>query len=76
MRTLNSDLTDKQAKVLQFLKDHLSQHGRPPTRQEIADHFEFKSPNAAEDHLRRMVAKGFIVLRPGRARAIEIVARA
>jgi repressor LexA len=69
----NPNLTGTQQRVFQFLKDHLFLHGSPPTRQEIATHFQWASPNAAECHLRNMAAKGFIALRPMKTRAIEIL---
>lgn len=44
----------------------------PPTRAEIARKLGFKSPNAAEDHLRVLARKGMIELLPGAARGIRI----
>jgi hypothetical protein len=67
-------LTFTQDRVLTFIKAHITNQGRPPTRQDIATHFGWKSPNAAEDHLKRIADKGFIVLHPGRACGIEVVA--
>jgi repressor LexA len=69
----NPELTGTQQRVFQFLKDHLSAQGMPPTRQEIATHFEWKSPNAAECHLQCIAGKGFINLMPGKNRAIQIL---
>lgn len=66
-------LTERQAEVLEFIKDHLRIRDRPPTRMEIAKAFGWASPNAAEDHLRALEKKGAIALVPHKARAIEIV---
>ena len=42
-------LTRRQAQILQFIKDALEDSGYPPTRAEISRHFDFRSPNAAEE---------------------------
>jgi repressor LexA len=47
-------------------------NGAPPTRVEIADNFGFRSPNAAEDHLKALDRKGHIELRSGTSRGIMI----
>ena len=43
-------LTKRQEDVLNYIKDHLSEHGLPPTRQEISTALGFRSANAAEEH--------------------------
>jgi repressor LexA len=45
----------------------------PPTRVEIAAELGFRSPNAAEDHLKALAKKGVIELVPGASRGIRIV---
>ena len=49
-----SDLTPRQANVLRFIQRSLSETGMPPTRAEIAAELGFRSPNAAEEHLRAL----------------------
>jgi repressor LexA len=44
----------------------------PPTRAEIARELGFKSPNAAEDHLRALQRKGVLDLVPGASRGIQL----
>jgi repressor LexA len=44
----------------------------PPTRAEIARELGFKSPNAAEEHLRALQRKGVIELVPGASRGIQL----
>ena len=44
----------------------------PPTRAEIAAALGFKSPNAAEEHLRALERKGVIELLPGASRGIQL----
>ena len=45
---------------------------RPPTRADIAKEFGFKSPNAAEEHLRSLQKKGVIEIIPGTSRGIRV----
>jgi repressor LexA len=68
------DLTPRQAEILAWLKNFAERHHRPPTRAELAEHFGFRSPNAAEEHLRTLARKGAIELIPGAARGIRMKA--
>ena len=65
-------LTDRQRQVLAFVRETLQQRGRPPTRSEIAEALGFRSPNAAEEHLRALARKGAILLEPGASRGIRL----
>ena len=65
-------LTPRQQEVLEYLRRHLEQHGAPPTRAEIVSAFGFRSPTAAEDHLRALARKGAIRLLPGSSRGIRL----
>jgi repressor LexA len=66
------ELTARQAEVLQLIADFLQATGFPPTRAEIADQLGFRSPNAAEDHLRALERKGCIEMLPGASRGIRL----
>jgi repressor LexA len=66
------DLTPRQRQVLKFIQDSLTEQGLPPTRAEIAEALGFKSPNAAEEHLRALQRKGVLDLRPGASRGIQL----
>ncbi len=65
-------LTRRQARVLEFIRSFMAEHGLPPTRAEIARALEFRSPNAAEEHLRALARKGVIQVRPGMSRGIRL----
>ena len=67
------ELTRRQAEILELLRTHLEETGFPPTRAEIAAHFGFSSPNAAEDHLRALERKGAIEILPGASRGLRIL---
>ena len=65
-------LTPRQSEILAFIKRCLEENGYPPTRAEIAQELGFKSPNAAEEHLKALNKKGAIEMTPGASRGIRI----
>ncbi|MFT6100340.1 MAG: repressor LexA [Arenicella sp.] len=65
-------LTKRQQQIFDFILECMVANGAPPTRVEIADNFGFRSPNAAEDHLKALDRKGHIELRSGTSRGIFI----
>lgn len=64
-------LTEKQAKVLEMIEGFLGRHGRPPTRQEMADHFGWSSPNAAQEYIKILARKGAIKWTKRKARGVK-----
>lgn len=68
----SDSLTTRQQEILTFIRDTVEAEGRPPTRAEVCSAFGFRSPNAAETHLRALAAKGAIMLEEGRARGIRL----
>jgi repressor LexA len=66
------ELTPQQNRILQFIRKSLESTGLPPTRAEIAHAMEFRSPNAAEEHLRTLERKGAIDIVKGSARGIRL----
>ncbi|MET0280119.1 MAG: transcriptional repressor LexA [Steroidobacteraceae bacterium] len=68
----DSDLTPRQTEILRLIKRTVQETGMPPTRKEIADELGFRSPNAAEEHLRALERKGVISLLPGASRGIQL----
>lgn len=67
-----NELTPGQRKVLNMVKDFIEEYGMPPTRMEIANELSFKSPNAAEEHLKALQKKGVIDLIKGSSRGIRL----
>ena len=59
------ELTKQQSKVLACVEVYLNKTGFPPTRAEICKELGFKSPNAAEMHLRALEKKGYIAIQSG-----------
>lgn len=68
------NLTPRQAQVLDFIRQHISDTGYPPTRADIAGELGFKSPNAAEEHLKALARKGAIEMVPGTSRGLRLPA--
>ncbi len=66
------ELTKRQQEILQLIRDRISDTGLPPTRAEIAQEFGFRSPNAAEEHLKVLARKGVLELLPGASRGIRL----
>ena len=66
------NLTKRQEEILNLIKTHISDFGFPPTRADIAKTLGFKSPNAAEQHLRAIEKKGFIKILSGASRGIVL----
>jgi repressor LexA len=72
-------LTPRQREVLALVEDSIARRGFPPTRAEIAQALGFRSPNAAEDHLRALQRKGAIEIEashrglrvPGKHRRVQ-----
>ena len=67
------DLTSRQQEILQFIRHKIEATGLPPTRVEIAQEFGFRSPNAAEEHLKVLSRKGVLELFPGASRGIRLM---
>jgi repressor LexA len=66
------ELTPRQREILKLIQDAIIETGMPPTRAEIAAEMGFKSPNAAEEHLRALQKKGVLDLIPGASRGIQL----
>ena len=69
---MKNSLTERQRKILQFLKRYVSRRGYPPTLREIAQNFRIKWTQGIEKHLRALEKKGYIERSSG-ARSIEIM---
>lgn len=65
-------LTPRQKQILELIRRHIETRGMPPTRAEIGKAFGFRSPNAAEEHLRALARKGAIEMIPGSSRGIRL----
>ena len=66
------ELTPRQAEILKLIAQYTEKSGFPPTRNEICEAMGFKSPNAAEEHLKALARKGAIEMIPGASRGIRL----
>lgn len=71
--SMATKLTARQQQILDLIRSEIQRTGFPPTRAEIAQALGFRSPNAAEDHLRALARKGAITLTAGASRGIRLV---
>ena len=65
-------LTARQQQILELIQNAITLTGAPPTRVEIAAELGFRSPNAAEEHLKALARKGVIELVSGTSRGIRL----
>jgi len=66
-------LSDKQRKILEFLKQEILTKGYPPSVREICDAVGLKSTSTVHGYLERLEKKGLIRRDPTKPRAIEIL---
>ena len=65
-------LTDRQAQVLRYITDYLTDHGYPPTQREIMKRFKIKSTKGVDRHLEALEKKGYLTRTRKGARALEV----
>lgn len=69
-----ASLTEKQDQVYRIVVDRIQATEIPPTRAEIAQKLGYRSANAAEEHLRAIANKGYLILHP-KDRGIQLASR-
>lgn len=67
------ELTQTQMEIMDYIRSYMDANSMPPTRKEISDYIGFSSPNAVQDHLTRMEAKGHVEIIPNIARGIRLL---
>ena len=65
------NLTPKQLRILQLIRDWRQQHGYSPTMQEIADRLNVSKVTVFE-HVESLISKGALVRNPNKARSLSI----
>ena len=70
---MSERLTARQKQILKFISEFIDKHKFPPTRAELSAHFGFRSPNAAEAHLRALEKKAVIGIGRGVSRGITLL---
>jgi repressor LexA len=70
---MESQLTARQAEILEIIRDHVAQAGMPPSRPELAKMLGIASTNGVFKHLEALARKGAIELVPNAARGIRVL---
>lgn len=68
-----SDLSSRQAAILNFIKKELQKRGYPPSVREIGQAVGLSSSSTVHGHLAQLEEKGYIRRDPTKPRAIEIL---
>lgn len=64
-------LSKKQYEILTFVTEYLTQHGYPPSYQEIAEHFGLSSRATVHEHIHAIQEKGYLRMQEGVKRSLE-----
>ena len=67
---MKKELTEKQEKVLEFIKNFHTNNAMMPTVREIAKNFKL-SIGSVQQHLRALLSKGFLIKRGSLSRGID-----
>ncbi|MGI5838293.1 MAG: transcriptional repressor LexA [bacterium] len=67
------ELTERQRKILTYIKDRLREKGYPPSVREIGRAVGLNSSSTVHGHLRRLEGKGYLRRDPTKPRAIEVL---
>src|SRR5580765_6018781 len=70
---MTEPLTERQEKILAFIKKSIQEHGYPPTIREIGEHFGIRSTNGVNDHLKALERKGYLMRGELKSRALSII---
>src|SRR5690242_13865678 len=69
---METPLTARQAEILEAIRTHVGEHGRPPSQPELARILGLASTNGVFKHLSALEKKGAIERSPGLARGIRL----
>jgi len=70
---MKKELTDRQNRILTFIKEFLRENGFPPTLREIGKGFEISSTFGVKRHLDALEKKGYIRIESNASRGIAIL---
>ena len=66
-------LTQRQREILEFISASIVERGYPPTLREIGEHFNIRSTNGVNDHLKALEKKGHLRREDLKSRAMRPV---
>src|SRR5438477_1489672 len=70
---MTEPLTERQEKILAFIKKAIIDQGYPPTIREIGEHFGIRSNNGVNDHLKALERKGYLLRGELKSRALSVI---
>ena len=65
-------ITKRQKQILDFIEIYLGKNRYAPSHEEIAKHFKLSSVGTVNEHIQKLIEKGFLKKEEGRFRAISI----
>src|SRR5437879_6790077 len=68
---MTETLTERQEKILAFIKKSIQDQGYPPTIREIGEHMKIRSTNGVNDHLKALERKGYLLREELKSRALR-----
>jgi len=70
---MTEPLTERQQKILTFIKESIQEQGYPPTIREIGEAFGIRSTNGVNDHLKALERKGYLLRGELKSRALSVI---
>jgi repressor LexA len=67
-----NELTARQRRILEFIRNWVDRHGYPPSVREIGEAVGLVSPSSVAYQLKEMERKGFLRRDPNRPRAVDV----
>lgn len=71
-----SDLTKKQSEALEVIRQFLATHNYAPSYRDVMRKLGIKSPATAYNHVQALKEKGYIKLKDGQMRSVELADKA
>jgi repressor LexA len=69
---LSEDLTARQRRILDFIREWVERHGYPPSVREIGEAVGLVSPSSVAYQLKELEKKGYLRRDPNRPRAVDV----
>lgn len=69
---IDAPATPRQLEYLRFIGPYLRKHGYSPSTREIVEHFNLSGPNAVQQALCSLIAKGYLTRDTKKARTLNL----
>src|SRR5258708_33977677 len=70
---MTEPLTERQEKILSFIKKSIVDQGYPPTIREIGEHFGIRSTNGVNDHWKALERRGYLLRGGLKSRGLSVI---